>query len=445
MEERGNKTIMCSVLFLDIVEYSKKSVSGQISLKDRFNTYLSTAIRDVPMTDRIILDTGDGAAINFLGDVEDALKAALSLRESLLNEAPDTEPPLLIRMGINLGPVRLVRDINGQPNIVGDGINVAQRVMGFADASQILVSRSYYDAVSRLSPQYAEMFHYQGSRTDKHVREHEVYAIGYPGDQTSVRAEKENQVAEPGTSQIDGALKRMDGGWHSISAKLDEAIQSLNARYKAADSRKRALFVFAVGAPLILLSVLTVKLAHRGEATVAPAVVAAAPSVSQPASTEAAPAPAPAKETVADKTATEQSASTPARKADEQSAAKAAAAKKAAESKAAKDKDKAKRAEVQPKPSTHDAPSNRSASAAANEQGAEAHVSEGHISVSCIDGTQLFVDGAQKGKITSGSLSVTVVPGKHTVIVTHPSKGVFSQTVELDAGKTVRLKPGFCD
>ena len=24
------------------------------------------------------------------------------------------------------------------------------------------------------------MFHYQGSRTDKHVREHEVYAIGYP-------------------------------------------------------------------------------------------------------------------------------------------------------------------------------------------------------------------------------------------------------------------------
>jgi class 3 adenylate cyclase len=187
MEERGNKTIMCSVLFLDIVEYSKKSVAGQISLKDRFNSYLSEAIRDVPMTDRIILDTGDGAAINFLGDVEDALKAALSLRESLLNEAPDVDPPLLVRMGINLGPVRLVRDINGQPNIVGDGINVAQRVMGFADVAQILVSRSYYDAVSRLSPQYAGMFHYQGSRTDKHVREHEVYAIGYPGDKTTRR------------------------------------------------------------------------------------------------------------------------------------------------------------------------------------------------------------------------------------------------------------------
>src|SRR4030067_3220305 len=185
MEERGNKTIMCSVFFLDIVGYSKKSVTGQISLKERFNSYLSAAIRHVPIADRIILDTGDGAAINFLGDIEDALKAALSLRESLLNEDPDIEHPLLVRMGINLGPVRLVRDINGQPNIVGDGINVAQRIMGFAEADQILVSRSYFDAVSRLSPQYTGMFSYQGSRTDKHVREHEVYAIGHLGEKTA--------------------------------------------------------------------------------------------------------------------------------------------------------------------------------------------------------------------------------------------------------------------
>lgn len=187
MEQRNNKTIICSVFFLDIVEYSKKSVAGQISLKERFNAFLSIAIRDVPVNDRIILDTGDGAAISFLGDIEDALQAALSMRSSLLGEGVRMEPTLLVRMGVNLGPVRLVKDINGQPNIVGDGINVAQRVMGFADPDQILVSRSYYDAVSRLSQEYAGMFHYQGSRTDKHVREHEVYAIGYPGDFTSTQ------------------------------------------------------------------------------------------------------------------------------------------------------------------------------------------------------------------------------------------------------------------
>ncbi len=182
MDERDNKTIICSVLFLDIVEYSQKAVSGQISLKEGFNVFLTTALEDVPPEDRIILDTGDGAAISFLGDIEDALKVGLSMRNSLLTAGVHMDTPLLVRMGINLGTVRLVKDLNSQPNIVGDGINVAQRVMDFADVGQLLVSRSYYDAVSRISQEYAGMFHYQGSRTDKHVREHEVYAIGYPGE-----------------------------------------------------------------------------------------------------------------------------------------------------------------------------------------------------------------------------------------------------------------------
>ncbi len=249
MEERGNKTIMCSVFFLDIVEYSKKSVAGQISLKDRFNSYLSSAIRDVPMTDRIILDTGDGAAINFLGDVEDALKAALSLRESLLAEDPNVDPPLLVRMGINLGPVRLVRDINGQPNIVGDGINVAQRVMGFADAAQILVSRSYYDAVSRLSPQYAGMFHYQGSRTDKHVREHEVYAIGYPGDITSHRGAAKPVLAD----QAENLVGRIDPSSPDVLAFIRRQAGCIDRvfNYQVSASRiDAARDVYSVPAPL---------------------------------------------------------------------------------------------------------------------------------------------------------------------------------------------------
>ncbi len=188
MEARSNKTIMSSVFFLDIVEYSKESVVGQISLKDRFNEMLANALKNVPDADRIILDTGDGAAVSFIGDIEEALHAAFSLRQDLLAQDVSVEPLLRVRMGINLGPVRLVRDINGQPNIVGDGINVAQRIMAFADINQILLSRSYYDAVSRLSPQYAGMFRYKGSHTDKHVREHEVYAICVPGEETTQTA-----------------------------------------------------------------------------------------------------------------------------------------------------------------------------------------------------------------------------------------------------------------
>jgi hypothetical protein len=237
MEERDNKTIICSVLFLDIVEYSQKAVSGQISLKEGFNVFLSTALNDIPAEDRIILDTGDGAAISFLGDIEDALKVGLSMRNSLLTAGVYMDTPLLVRMGINLGPVRLVKDINNQPNIVGDGINVAQRVMDFADVGQLLVSRSYYDAVSRISQEYAGMFHYQGSRTDKHVREHEVYAIGYPGEFTLVKQ----------GSDVKGQMKKAVTELAQLLSKWAAAVYVV---FLEATLKQRLVFV---GIPLLVI------------------------------------------------------------------------------------------------------------------------------------------------------------------------------------------------
>src|SRR4051812_27643285 len=167
--ESSGRTLVCSVLFLDIVEYSKKPVSEQLSLKQEFNRELTKSLEQVPPRDRIILDTGDGAAVTFMGDPEDALFAAMAMR--------DSAGALAVRLGVNLGPVRLVKDLNGQLNIIGDGINVAQRVMSFARPGQLLVSRSFYEVVSCLSRDYANLFHHEGSRTDKHVREHEVYSV----------------------------------------------------------------------------------------------------------------------------------------------------------------------------------------------------------------------------------------------------------------------------
>ena len=262
MEERGNKTIICSVFFLDIIEYSKKSVTDQISLKERFNAFLSTAIRDVPINDRIILDTGDGAAISFLGDIEDALRAALSVRSSLLSEEGLTPPSLQVRMGVNLGPVRLVRDINGQPNLVGDGINVAQRIMGFASTGQILVSRSYYDAASRLSHEYAGMFHYEGARTDKHVREHEVYAIGYPGDFTGTQR-RFNVKSESKFVKFIGTVRtKAEQYWEILHVWHNETAAHLREVFDNASNNKKALYIGAMALPVLLLVLLVIRFAY---------------------------------------------------------------------------------------------------------------------------------------------------------------------------------------
>jgi hypothetical protein len=128
----------------------------------------------------VILDTGDGAAICFLGDPETAMFCALRLVAAVAVEKNQTATPLRVRVGINLGSVKLVKDINGNPNAVGDGINVGQRVMSFAGDNQILVSRSFYEVASSLSESYAGLFKYEGVHKDKHVREHTLYELHPP-------------------------------------------------------------------------------------------------------------------------------------------------------------------------------------------------------------------------------------------------------------------------
>ena len=182
MEDRLKlRTWLCSVVFLDIVGYSKQSVEKQMEWKERFNGYLAEGIQELAEADRVILDTGDGAAICFLGDPEAAMFCAMKLRSFMVTDegARPEGSGMRCRIGVNLGSVKLIRDINNNLNAVGDGINVAQRIMSFARPGQIVVSRSYYDVVSNLASEYAKLFHYEGSRTDKHVREHEIYVVGH--------------------------------------------------------------------------------------------------------------------------------------------------------------------------------------------------------------------------------------------------------------------------
>jgi hypothetical protein len=55
--ENVGRTLVSSVLFLDIVEYSQMSVSEQLGVKQRFNESLKVALDPVAARDRVVLDT----------------------------------------------------------------------------------------------------------------------------------------------------------------------------------------------------------------------------------------------------------------------------------------------------------------------------------------------------------------------------------------------------
>ncbi|OIR19423.1 serine/threonine-protein kinase PrkC [mine drainage metagenome] len=199
-EANGKRNFICTLMFLDIVAYSKCPVDEQFSLKSEFNQIISARLAHIPHDSRITLDTGDGAAICFMGDPEEVLHAAEEIQKMFL-----AQKRLQVRMGLHIGPIRILNDLNNRNNLIGDGINVAQRVMSFADNNQLLVSRAYYDVVSCLSDDAARRFRRLGEHRDKHDRPHELYAvISQVGeDDGSVRTQLAPQPAAETAKPID--------------------------------------------------------------------------------------------------------------------------------------------------------------------------------------------------------------------------------------------------
>lgn len=168
------KNVLGTLMFMDLVAFSNYSTEQQVSAKERFNELIGKALKGIAQDSRIIIDTGDGAAVCFLGDPQEALQSALLLRGLLKQKYGQS---LSVRIGLHLGPIRMVFDINNRVNVVGDGINVAQRIMDFAQANQIVVSRSYFEVVSRITETAASLFSPLGTHLDKHLRSHDIYAV----------------------------------------------------------------------------------------------------------------------------------------------------------------------------------------------------------------------------------------------------------------------------
>jgi len=227
MADESGRTLVCSVLFLDLIGYSKKAVTEQHEIKHQFNGALAEALDLLKRKDRVIVDTGDGAAVVFLGDPEDAMIVGLAMRESAMH--------IPMRLGINLGPVRLMTDLNDQTNVIGDGINVAQRVMSFAESGQLLVSASYQQVVARVSQHYGRLFKPMSKRQDKHAREHEVYLVD---DAVRIQESLTEPTAAAGAAAAPAAsaepAKVHDAGAHlMISASSRESVDAALRRFLA--------------------------------------------------------------------------------------------------------------------------------------------------------------------------------------------------------------------
>jgi adenylate cyclase len=131
------------VLFIDIVGYSKLSINEQRAAIDELTQAVRTSeqFRNAEAGARLIkIPTGDGMALVFYKSPEEPVECALEISRALKEH-----PKIQLRMGVHSGPVSGVIDVNGQANLAGAGLNMAQRVMDCGDAGHILVSKRVAD------------------------------------------------------------------------------------------------------------------------------------------------------------------------------------------------------------------------------------------------------------------------------------------------------------
>src|SRR5213596_459486 len=127
------------VLFIDIVGYSKLSISDQHAAVEELTRIVraSEQFQRGEAASRLLkIPTGDGMALVFYTSPEAPAQCAVEISGALKEH-----PRLQLRMGVHSGPVSGVIDVNGHANLTGAGLNMANRVMNCGDVGHILLSK----------------------------------------------------------------------------------------------------------------------------------------------------------------------------------------------------------------------------------------------------------------------------------------------------------------
>ncbi len=195
MNDKLNKTTICAIAAIEIVDFSKKSDAEQINSKYSLNQLVNAALKEYARYDRILLDKGDGVVMAYLAAPEDMLAIMLDIRQHIAQHNAQGLVPIIVRIGVHLGAVRVVNDVNEQPNFMGEGLNESRRIMHLAHENGIVVSPAYYAVTLPLPNEIATFYAYSGFKKDANASEYLGYTLDLINNDESKATDIE-QVSE---------------------------------------------------------------------------------------------------------------------------------------------------------------------------------------------------------------------------------------------------------
>jgi DNA-binding response OmpR family regulator len=153
-----------AIFSADVKGYSRLMAEDEMLTIHTLKTYrdlIRSYIQD--HVGRVVDASGDNILAEF-GSVINAVRCAVQVQKDLgiKNARLPDHRRMHFRIGINLGDVVVERD-----RIYGDGVNIAARIEGMAEAGGVCVSGTVYDQiVDKLNLKYASM----GEQTVKNIK-----------------------------------------------------------------------------------------------------------------------------------------------------------------------------------------------------------------------------------------------------------------------------------
>ena len=161
-----------AILSADVKGYSRLMAEDELLTIHTLKSYrglIASYIQD--HFGRVVDASGDNILAEF-GSVINAVQCAVEVQKdlSVKNARLPDHRKMQFRIGINLGDVVVERD-----RIYGDGVNIAARIEGMAEAGGVCVSGTVYDQiVDKLNLSYASMGEQTVKNINKPVRVYRV-------------------------------------------------------------------------------------------------------------------------------------------------------------------------------------------------------------------------------------------------------------------------------
>ncbi len=175
---------LSAILYADVADYSRLTGENEERTHRILSTHLDLFSEVIRAHNGTVVHYAGDAILAEFATVTAALGCAVEAqRELRQRDAADPDSPSVqFRIGINLGEVIVDRD-----DIYGDGVNIAARLEGLADAGGICISESVYSAIGNKLPLDYE---FMGEQAVKNIAEpvRAYRVLFYPSEKRTRRA-----------------------------------------------------------------------------------------------------------------------------------------------------------------------------------------------------------------------------------------------------------------